>query len=65
MIKNSLGYSIEQHGNDICIHLPPTPETITNTLEPVRDRKKSLSPSELAGILIITTYLLEPKGEDK
>lgn len=65
MITNKLGYSIEQHGNDICIHLPPTPETATNTIEPARDRKKMLSPNELAGILFIVTYLLEKKEDGK
>lgn len=65
MITNKLGYSIEQHENDICIHLPQTPETLTNTIEPVRDRKKTLSPNDLAGILFVVTYLLEKTEEGK
>lgn len=63
MIKNSLGYSIEQHGNDIHIHLPQTPETFTNTLDPVSNRKVKLTANDMAGILFFITYMFEKRLE--
>lgn len=65
MVTNKLGYSIEQCGNDIHIHLPQTPKTLTNTLEPVSNRKEKLTPNDLAGVLFFITYMFEhgPEGE--
>lgn len=55
------GYSIIQYPNQnkIVICMPPTTETVTNTIEQVRNRKQRLSNDELTFLLIYTISKFE------
>ena len=47
------GYSIEQYvtANRIVITLPQTADSMTNTMEPMSDRRQSLTDEEMATML--------------
>ena len=59
------GYSIEVYPqqNLITITLPQTFETLTNTVTPIRQRKRTLSPSELMTVLLTVKNMLENENE--
>ena len=59
------GYSIEMYPqqNLIAITLPQTFETLTNTVTLVKQRKRTLSPSELTTVLFIVKTMLEKEYE--
>lgn len=61
MITTKNGYAIEQHPsrNEIIITLPQTEETLTNTITPVRKRKKKLNGEELAVIVTMVERMME------
>ena len=59
------GYSIEMYPqqNLIAITLPQTFETLTNTVTLVKQRKRTLSPSELMTVLVTVKGMLEKEHE--
>lgn len=65
MIMTKNGYAIEQYPsrNEIIITLPQTEETLTNTITPVRKRKKKLNGEELAVIVTMVERMMEVDDE--
>lgn len=57
----SKGYYIEYHRdeNQIVIGLPQTMESLTNTVEPVSNRKADIFANDLALILSVVQYMFE------
>lgn len=65
------GYSLVyyKNRNQIVIGLPQTGKTLTNTLEPVVDRKTDVKNEELATLLAVTQFIFlngtNTRGETK
>lgn len=59
------GYSIIQYPNEnkILIILPQTMETLTNTLQDIRKRKRSLGSEEEAVLLLTIKAMYENGGK--
>lgn len=59
MILTSNGYSLIYHKNrnQIVIGLPQTAKTLTNTLEPVVDRRTDVEAKDLAILLNATQFI--------
>lgn len=53
------GYSIEYYKNTIVIKLPPTMETVTDTMVLPTDRRLDLADTELGAILLAVKSIAE------
>ncbi len=55
------GYSVmyERKNNRIVIHLPPTAQTATNTVEQITKRKVDLTDNDLILLLEMAQYICE------